>query len=85
MRQSLLKDTIPRVAILNVVLAIAISINLAACDEDRTCTVDEFKADRTLREETITTCANNPANLDKTPNCINARQAAWKVRLENMR
>jgi hypothetical protein len=73
-----------RLRFLRPVFATAV-LSLAACNEERTHTVDEFKADSQLREATVAKCKNNPGELEKTPNCINAGDAAWKVRLDRMK
>lgn len=73
-----------RLSVLNVTLLTVGSIGLAGCGEERIHTVEEYMADAALREAMIARCSNNPGELEKTPNCINARSAAWKIRLEKM-
>lgn len=39
-------------------------------------TVQDYLADRSLREATAQRCANDPGRLKDTPDCINAQAAA---------
>jgi hypothetical protein len=39
-------------------------------------TVEDYRADRTLRDTTLKACANDPGTLGKTPDCVNAQSAA---------
>jgi hypothetical protein len=38
-------------------------------------TVEQYRADKSLRQEVFGKCANNPGTLGSTPDCINAREA----------
>lgn len=38
-------------------------------------TVDWYKANKTERKAVLATCRNNPGELAKTPNCVNASRA----------
>lgn len=38
-------------------------------------TVDDYRADKTLRQDVFKKCANDPGTLGKTPDCINANEA----------
>jgi hypothetical protein len=38
-------------------------------------TVEDYRADKTLRQDTFKRCANDPGSLGKSPDCINAREA----------
>jgi hypothetical protein len=52
---------------------------LSACSQapDRARhTVEDYRADRTLRDTTLTACANDPDTLGKTIECVNAQSAA---------
>ncbi|WP_330178538.1 EexN family lipoprotein [Candidatus Vondammii sp. HM_W22] len=44
--------------------------------EEKTKTVDWYKANKAEREEKLAECSNNPGELRKTPNCVNAAIAA---------
>ena len=44
-------------------------------------TVEEYRADRTLRQDVFKKCANAPGSLGKTPDCVNASEAE---RLESL-
>jgi hypothetical protein len=44
-------------------------------------TVDEYRANRSLRKEMFEACIHDPGTLGSTPDCINARDAE---RLESM-
>ncbi|MET3523937.1 EexN family lipoprotein [Mesorhizobium abyssinicae] len=67
-------------------LLIAIA-GLAACSEqaERTYTVDELVADEALLSGLVTSCRNNPGELNDTTNCRNAEAADGKMRLQRMR
>jgi len=68
--------------------AIVFGIAVAGCSPDRArYTVDEYRADATLRHAQMERCKDDPGSLAKTPDCINARQAAVledRVRLRDM-
>lgn len=56
---------------------IVFGIAVAGCSPDRArYTVDEYRADATLRHSQMERCKGDPGSLAKTPDCINARQAA---------
>ena len=38
-------------------------------------TVEDFRADKTLRQAMFKKCSNDPGTLGKTPDCINALEA----------
>jgi hypothetical protein len=44
-------------------------------------TVDEYRADKGLRQDVFKKCANDPGTLQNTPDCINANAAE---RLESL-
>jgi len=60
----------------------------AGCSPDRArYTLDEYRADANLRRSQMERCKEDPGTLAKTPDCINARQAAVledQVRLRDM-
>lgn len=68
--------------------AIVFGIAVAGCSPDRARhTLDEYRADATLRHSQMERCKADPGTLAKTPDCINARQAAVledQVRLRDM-
>jgi hypothetical protein len=52
---------------------------LSACSQvpDRARhTVEDYRSDRALRDETLRACANDPGSLGKTSDCVNAESAA---------
>lgn len=61
---------------------------MAGCSPDRARhTLDEYRADANLRHSQMDRCKEDPGTLAKTPDCINARQAAVledQVRLRDM-
>lgn len=60
-------------------LGIVVTISSAACapSPDPTHqTVEYYRANREAREAKVAECANDPGALGKTPDCINAKQAA---------
>jgi hypothetical protein len=67
---------------------IVFGIAVAGCSPDRArYTVDEYRADSTLRHSQMERCKDDPGTLAKTPDCINARQAAVledRVRLRDV-
>jgi len=60
-------------------LGIVVTIGSAACapspDEARF-TVDYYRAHPEVREAKLAACSNDPGELGRTPDCVNARQAA---------
>jgi hypothetical protein len=38
-------------------------------------TVEQYRADKSLRQAVFGKCANDPGKLGSTPDCINAREA----------
>jgi len=53
-------------------------VNLVGCSGEADVarhTVEEYRADKTLRQEMFKKCANDPGTLGKTPDCINAQEA----------
>ena len=69
-------------------VATVLVLAVTACSPDRArYTVDEYRADSTLRHSQMELCKDDPGSLAKTPDCINARQAAAledRVRLREM-
>lgn len=60
-------------------LGIVVTISAAACapSPDPTHqTVEYYQANPEAREAKVAECANDPGALGKTPDCVNARQAA---------
>lgn len=39
-------------------------------------TVEQYRADVSLRQTTLTRCANDPGTLREDPDCLNAQRAA---------
>jgi hypothetical protein len=68
--------------------AIVIGIAVGGCSPDRArYTLDEYRADANLRHSQMERCKADPGTLEKTPDCINARQAAVqedRVRLRDV-
>jgi hypothetical protein len=58
--------------------AMSVAVSLVCCSrqpEPARHTVDEYRANPTLRREEFARCSNDPGALGKTPDCINVRQA----------
>lgn len=53
-------------------------ISSAGCapSPDQHQTVEFYRANAEARQAKVAECANDPGALDKTPDCVNARQAA---------
>ncbi len=64
-----------RVIIKGVATVLALAVTACSPDHARY-TVDEYRADATLRHSQMERCKDDPGSLAKTPDCINARQAA---------
>jgi hypothetical protein len=59
-------------------IAVLVLVSLVACTRQPEVahhTVEEYRADKTLRQDTFKRCANDPGSLGKSPDCINAREA----------
>lgn len=60
-------------------LGIVVAISSAACAPSPNPahqTVEYYRANPQARETKVAECANDPAVLGKTPDCVNAKQAA---------
>ena len=59
-------------------LAALVLLGAAGCTREAAVahhTVEEYRADKRLRQETFKQCANDPGTLGKTPDCINVKAA----------
>lgn len=59
-------------------LTALILLGLVACSRQPQAarhTVEEYREDKSLRQETFKRCADDPGSLGKSPDCINAREA----------
>ena len=59
-------------------LVLSGAMGLSGCTQealDPVHTVEWYKSHEAERTAMVTKCHNNPGQLDKTPNCINAQQA----------
>jgi len=69
-------------------VAVLLVIAAAGCSPERArYTVDEYRADTTLRHMQMARCQRDPGSLAKNPDCVNARQAAAiedRVRLRDL-
>lgn len=65
-------------------LALALSACSPAPDHARH-TVEDYRADRALRDTTLKACANDPGSLGKTPDCVNAQSAAALEKVGRLR
>jgi hypothetical protein len=70
------------------ILLLAVAAALAGCNEvdkgQQTRTVRWFVDHRDELAVALTACSDNPGDLDKTPNCINANEARNKVTIQEM-
>jgi len=69
-------------------LGIVVTIASAACapsPDPTQQTVEYYRANRGAREARVAECANDPGALGKTPDCINAKQAAAIEDIGNLR
>ena len=58
----------------------ALALSLLACKSEETKTVEWYlkPENKPALEAKIAECKNNPGELEKTPNCVNARRAYEK-------
>ena len=59
-------------------LAVMLILSAAGCTREADVahhTVEDYRANKTLRQETFKTCTNDPGRLSKTPDCVNAQEA----------
>ncbi len=70
-------------------LLIAVFAGLAGCNEpdtsQQTKTVGWFFEHREELAVTLKACRDNPGELGKTPNCVNANEARNKVTVQEMK
>lgn len=60
-------------------------VMLAGCSQaEKTYSVEDFLANEALLAEHVEKCRNNPGELGRTPNCVNAAAADGKARLQRM-
>jgi hypothetical protein len=71
------------------ILLVAVAAALAGCNEADTShppkTVGWFFEHRDELAATLKACRDNPGELAKTPNCINANEARNKVTVQEMK
>jgi len=71
------------------ILLVAVAAALAGCNEADTShppkTVGWFFENRAELAVTLKACRDNPGELAKTPNCINANEARNKVTVQEMK
>jgi hypothetical protein len=56
-------------------LAVVLTLSAAGCTREVDVahhTVEDYRANKTLRQETFKKCTNDPGTLSNTPDCINA-------------
>ena len=69
---------------------VVLALLMGACSpapEHAKYTVEEYRANTELRHAQVARCQSDPGNLKRTPNCINAHQAAAfedRVRLRDL-
>ena len=59
-------------------LAVVLILSAASCTREADVarhTVEDYRANKTLRQETFKKCTNDPGTLKATPDCINAQEA----------
>ena len=71
-----------------IALMIVATAFLTACNEkvEEVHTVDWFKQpeNKSVLEDTVKACKNDPGTLGKTPNCVNAKEAQRQIFREEM-
>jgi hypothetical protein len=71
------------------ILLVAVAAALAGCGEannsQQTKTVGWFFEHRNELQLALKACRDNPGELAKTPNCINANEARNKVTIQEMK
>lgn len=66
--------------------AVVAILTLAGCaPAPKPHSVAAFRANSTLRAQTLARCANNPGELRNTPDCVNATEAERLEGLGNLR
>lgn len=63
--------------------AYLIIISLSGCFSEKTRTVEYYTENAEARAEKIKECANNPGELEHTPNCQNAAAAQVKIEFDS--
>lgn len=70
------------------ILLLAVAAALSGCNEvetgQQTRTVGWFVDHRDALAVALRACSDNPGDLNKTPNCINANEARNKVTIQEM-
>lgn len=69
-------------------LLFALAVALSGCDEatkTETTTVGWFLDHRNELTVTLKACRDNPGDLGKTPNCVNANEARNKITIQEMK
>ena len=59
-------------------LAAVVLLGAAGCSREPDTahhTVEQYRADKSLRQKMFKKCTNDPGTLRKTPDCINAQEA----------
>jgi hypothetical protein len=59
-------------------LAALVLLGAASCSREPDTahhTVEQYRSDKSLRQEVFGKCTSDPGTLGKTPDCINAREA----------
>jgi hypothetical protein len=59
-------------------LAVVLILSAAGCTREADVahhTVEDFRANKSLRQEMFKQCTNDPGTFRKTPDCINAQEA----------
>jgi hypothetical protein len=71
------------------ILVVAVAATLTGCNEadmaEQTKTVGWFLDHRNELAVAIKACRDNPGELGKTPNCINANEARNKITIQEMK
>lgn len=73
-------------SIANCLGVIVTFLSMAGCAPDRAAhTVDEYKADASLRGQVLSHCESDPGSLKNVADCVNAQEAQRSLGIGNLR
>ena len=70
---------------LGLVVTILSAVACAPVPDQARHTVEDYATDPALRQETLTRCTSDPGTLEKTPDCVNVKEAERRVGIGSLR